>query len=149
MDKLNKILNKKTASKAELRSALAESLGVELPSFFEKETETLFKKCKSYFMEKYYLDTNLDYYWVAKDSLSLSMIIKKLYGVSKNKCEYSIFNSFKYLILHLPKWYIENGFSPCVINSKFNEIIKIIKNNGKQKSTVSEDYKARIIRDLS
>ena len=146
-DKLTKILNRKSATKQQLREALAELLGVEVP-FFAQEAPTVFSRCRQFFMEKYQLDTEVDYSWSAKDAGCLSQIIKKLYGISKNTDDESVINSFEYLIIHLPSWYADNGYSLCVINGKFNEIIKAIKNNEKQRNGISIDYKAKIIRDL-
>ena len=81
-DKLTKILNRKSATKQQLREALAELLGVEVP-FFAQETPTVFSKCRQFFTEKYQLDTDVDYSWSAKDAGCLSQIIKKLYEISK------------------------------------------------------------------
>ena len=144
-----KILHKKGATKRELRAALAEALGVSCPDF-EHPVQTTFNSCKNLFEGYYEQKTGLDYSWSAKDSGSLSQILKKLHGIAKQKHEYALIMSFEYLLQHLPQWYVEKGLSLAVINSKFNEIISEIKNgqSGSQKSSISDSYKAGILRDL-
>lgn len=54
-----------------------------------------------------------------------------------------IVETFKHILIHLPKWYITNGLSLSIINSKYNELIAGIKTN-------SSNYnEARIIANVA
>lgn len=147
------ILKKKNATKAQLRKALAEALGVEYEEPASKSTENeFFKPCLNAFLTRYEEVTKLKYSFTAKDGKSLKNIIEKLQAISINT---DVVTSFNYMIRHLPQWYIQNAFSLTVIDGKFNEIISSIKasNGGKQqtgKSRVqySDDFKRKIAQGL-
>ena len=141
-----KILNRKSASKAELREALATALGLPCPEW-AKPANQVYATCRSLFAEMYEKHTGMDYSWQAKDAGCLNSIIKKIYGIAKSTEDGSIIYGFEYMLRHLPAWYLEKGLSLCVLNSKFNEIISEIKNGSKQ-GKVSTDYKQRIFDDL-
>ena len=140
-----KILYRKSATKAELRRALAQALGVPCPSFV-KPTANVHTACRRAFVEVYERHTGMDYSWQAKDAGCLNGIIKKLYSIAKNTDDRQIIHAFEYLVSHLPGWYLEHGLSLCVVNAKFNEIIAEIKKHGK--GNVSDSYKRGILEDL-
>ncbi len=136
------VLHKKNATKPQLRCALAESLGVEWHEPTQtQEDETPFKQCLNYFLNEYKTATKLDYAFSPKHGIALKGILTKIEKVSTTG---DVTATFMYLVKHLPKWYRENAFSLCVINSKFNEIIATIKTNKK----VSDGYKQQIITDI-
>ncbi|GEM55262.1 hypothetical protein B0A58_07335 [Flavobacterium branchiophilum NBRC 15030 = ATCC 35035] len=136
------VLHKKNATKPELRSALAESLGVQWNEPNQtKGDETPFKQCLNFFLSEYKIVTKLDYAFSPKHGIALKGILEKIEKVSTTG---DVTATFTYLIKHLPTWYKENAFSLCVINSKFNEIIATIKTNKK----ISDGYKQQIITDI-
>ena len=142
-EKALKIYNRKTASKEELREALAFCLGVE----YKKPTKeiTPFEQCRLFFMEQYKKSTGIPFYWSAKDAAGLTGILKKLEIMDNSNAR--IFTLFQHLIIKLPEWYRQNAFNLVTINSKFNDIVLIIQqNNGKK--PISDDYKQRVLRDL-
>ena len=141
MDPLE-LLGKKTATKQELREALAQVLGVETPDFEadKNRTQTPFKPCLNVFLEQYKKVTQLDYAVTSRDGKALAEIIGKIEKIAKN----DVVNTFTYIITHLPQWYVENGFSLIIINSKFNEILASVK----QQKTISYGYKESILNDL-
>jgi len=136
------VLYKKNATKLQLRCALAESLGVEWSETKkDNDVETPFKQCLNFFLEEYKATTKLDYAFSPKHGIALKGILTKIEKVTTTG---DVVATFMYLIKHLPKWYKENAFSLCVINSKFNEIIATIKTNKK----ISDGYKQQIITDI-
>ncbi|MBC6425210.1 MAG: hypothetical protein GDA51_01800 [Ekhidna sp.] len=126
-----KILYRKSSSKAELFRALAEALQVPCPAWGHPKA-TVFARCRLFFLERYEAHTGVEYAWAAKDAGCLQSIVKKIYGIAKEREDDHIVSAFEYLISRLPSWYVAHGFSLCVINSKFNEIISEIKNGSSQ-----------------
>lgn len=144
-----KILMRKASTKLQLRQALAHELKVDCPAF-EKQKVTVFTRCKEVFLQRYRGAAQIEYSWQTKDNVCLTQIIQKLYAIVHDTTDDSILAAFTYLMANLPQWYQETGFSLCVINGKFNEIVKEIKSkgNGSTATNVSSDYKQRILRDL-
>lgn len=138
------VLNKKNASKEQLRAALAEALKVEYipPEPKNKDDNPLFKPCLNVFLNQYKKVTGLDYNVTPKDGKALKSLINK---VTKITTTGDVEGTFNYIIVYLPAWYVKNAFSLSVIDSKFNEIIAAIRNS---KNTVSHGYKQRIVHDL-
>jgi len=136
------ILHKKTATKEDLRQALAKVLQVSMPDFgtSKNTTQTPFKPCLNYFLEAYKKQTKLDYSVTSRDGKALAEIIGKIEKIAQK----DVVNTFTYIITHLPQWYVENGFSLIIINSKFNEILASVK----QQKTISYGYKESILNDL-
>ena len=135
-------LHKKTATKQDLRQALAEALNVSMPAFeaCKNGSQTTFKTCLNAFLERYKEVTRLEYSVTSRDGKALSEMITKIEKIANKDTA----NTFMYIIKHVPQWYIENGFSLPMINGKFNEIIAAIKTQKK----VSDDYKKSILNDL-
>ncbi len=111
----------------------------------DKRKNPFHSEMKTVFMDFYKFKSGTEYYWTGKDANQLNLLTNKL----KKKIEESeqditcenIIHIFGILLKKLPKWYIENGLTPAIINSKFNEIVIQIKNkqqNGKEKSNFSE-----------
>lgn len=142
-EKASKIYHRKSSTKDELRQALAFLLGVEY-SAPAKEVAP-FSQCRQFFMEQYEKHAGAPYYWQAKDAAGLAGIIKKLEIMDGS--DRRVFQLFEQLVVKLPDWYRQHAFNPVTINSKFNDIILIIrKNNGGKQ--ISDEYKQRILRDL-
>lgn len=148
IDQATKILNSRKASKEQLRSALAAALGVDYKPFEEK-TETLFAQFRDIFLENYRLDTDVEYSFTAVDGRSLAQLVFKVKALLSNPANETIVATWRQLLLKLPEWYKKNGYSLPVINSKFNEIVASIKQNKDGKQGITDDYKARILGDLT
>lgn len=149
MDKAEatKILNRKAASKEQLREALAFALGVAYSPVSGEKSDTLFNRCKGEFCSAYELETGLNYSFGAMDGRSLSELIKKVGKTVGTDNEETVYNTFCALISKLPEWYRINAFSISVINKKYNEIVSSIKKNG-GKQRISNNYKERLAREL-
>lgn len=147
-EKAKKILFNKRASKVELRQALAFMLGYEYEAETKEKKKTIHNECKDIFCIIYKNKTGLDYVFTGKDAGSLSQLIKKVEGILETVTEENILITFKALIERLPEWYVKNQFSLPIINSKFNEIVSNIKQDGKQQSGISESYKERVLREM-
>lgn len=151
-----KILHKRNATKKELRAALADILRVPVPTWAEVD-ESLTSRCRTLFGMAYRTSTGQTYHFQAKDYKALAELTGKVADATAEKTpnatDGDIENAFIYFLKHLPPWYKGAGFSACIINSKFNEIIAQMKNgNGKTKqggAGVSADYLDGIVRDLS
>lgn len=151
-----KILNKRSATKGELRAALAEALFEPLPQWAEVE-ENLTGKCRKYFADAFAQATGLAYNFQPKDHKALGALVGKIADAATAKkpdaTSRDIFAAFTFFIDHLPQWYREGGFSLCIINSKFNEIIAQMKNGkGNEKGStgtgVSDAYAAAVLQGL-
>lgn len=143
-EKALSIYNRKSSSKEALREALAFCLGV---AYVKKEKVTsIFEACKQFFSEKYKERTGIEYYWKAKDAVALNAILKQLEAINIHNSD--MFLLFQHLIHKLPEWYQKNAYSLPVINSKFNDIVRIIKQQNNGKTNISNEYKQQIIRDL-
>lgn len=99
----------------------------------ERKGDPLFVPLKEIYLNWYKEKEETDYYFAAKDAGALSQLIKKLKFAVKAKDgnnepdEEQLKEAFKYVLNHLPKWFLENDSSLTIINSKFNQIIKQIK----------------------
>lgn len=145
------ILNNRNSLKHEVFSALAEALNKpKKPWCFAKERPTtVFSICLNSFISLYEKQTGMRYSFQQKDAGCLNSLIKKLYSIAKNTADEQIIHAFEFLMQKLPSWYLEHGFSLCVINSKFNEIIAEIKKNGTdKKGKISDSYKHKVFSTL-
>lgn len=143
-----KVLFDQKATKAQLRQALAFMLDVEYKPETKEKKQTIHNQCKMYFCTSYEKYTGISYMYTGKDAGSLSQLIEKIKGILETITDDNVVNTFKALIDKLPEWYKINQFSLPVINSKFNEIVSSIKQDGKSKSGVSESYKERVLREM-
>jgi hypothetical protein len=97
----------------------------------KKSQNTDFNTIKSLFIEWYEGQTELPYYFSAKDGEALKQIINKAAFITKPG--HSVQDTIAAILARyhtLPPYYQENKTIP-VINSKFNEIINILKNGRK------------------
>lgn len=145
-----RILNNLKASKEELRSALAFSLGVEYVPASKEKKESVFNDCKAIFFTFYTQETGLIYTFTGRDAKALKELVDKAKTIFNYPAtDEQIPVAFGLLLEKLPDWYKKNAFSLPVINSKFNEIVSSIsKNNGKGQSNISDSYKQKLINDL-
>lgn len=145
-----RILNNLKASKEELRSALAFSLGVEYVPASKEKKESVFNDCKAIFFTFYTQETGLIYTFTGRDAKALKELVDKVKTIFNYPAtDEQIPVAFGLLLEKLPDWYKKNAFSLPVINSKFNEIVSSIsKNNGKGQSNISDSYKQKLINDL-
>jgi hypothetical protein len=139
-----KILNNQKASKAQLREALAASLGVEYEQPNKEKEKTLFVQCRDTFLEAYKKHTGIDYSFEAKDGRSLASIIGKLKDRQPSKSDELLHGSFIFLIIKLPDWYKQNAFSLTVINNKFNEIVASITQNGNGQQQTGDSLESKL-----
>ncbi|WP_053405153.1 hypothetical protein [Persicobacter sp. CCB-QB2] len=150
VQKVKELLKNPNAKRADLKAALADAYHLDLHALkAAKEMESrIFNQCKGYFSQQYQNHTQVPLMWSAKDAGALKDIMKKLNQLTEGKTP--VVEAFQYLIINLPDWYKSHGFSLPVINGKFNELIAEIKTNrnGASKSNVSDDYKARVLKDL-
>ncbi len=141
------ILHKKGATKAELRGALAASLGVPVPDFSGGGTSSLHNRCKQAFQEAYQKQTGVPYAWSAKDAGAMGQLLAKLKKMSGGKSEEEVAAVFQYILENLPSWYKKHSFEVATINGKLNAIVGELKglNNGE----LNNDYRARIAREAA
>ncbi len=155
-EKALRLLSRKNTSKEQLREAIANLLNVPYISHKAKTVdEAIFTKCKTVFFDFYCGLVGVEYFWGSCDSRYLKQLIKKIQFVQKDSAKQTVDNDFRFVLTHLPKWYIENGLSISLINSKFNDIIASIKASVSQKEEdvikktgVSESYINKIKSDL-
>lgn len=145
-----KILNNPKASKEQLRSALAFSLGIEYVPASKEKKESIFNECKAIFFAFYTKETGLIYTFTGRDAKALKELVGKVKAIFNYPAtDDQIPDAFGLLLEKLPDWYKKNAFSLPVINSKFNEIVSSIsKNNGKGQSNISDSYKQKLLNDL-
>lgn len=148
-DQQLKTLKSPKASKEQLREALAASLGVALERQSKEKETTLFAQCRDTFMEAYKKHTGIDYSFGAKDGIAVSQLIDKIQCLIEYKSPADALATFEAFINNLPDWYKQNAFSLTVINNKFNEIVASIRKNGGKKTGITDDYKARVLNDLT
>lgn len=142
------VLHDAKASKADLRRALSEALGVAMPP---GPSEGLFNECKEAFLEAYGRFTGLPYRFAAREGMALQSVIGQMRAILADKSDESVLQGFRALIANLPDWYKRHQFNLPVIDRKFNDIILTIKNerNGnKGFGKVSDEYKRRVLGDL-
>ena len=150
-----KILSKRRARKEELRAALAQALGEPVPTWAEVD-ESLVARCRNLFAQAYEVATGNTYRFAAKDYKAIAALVGKVTDATTAKNPYAgreeIERAFIWLLKHLPRWYRESGFSACIINGKFNEIVAAIKHgegqNNKPNTGVSAEYLEAIAKGL-
>ncbi|HBX45538.1 MAG TPA: hypothetical protein DEG28_06625 [Porphyromonadaceae bacterium] len=149
-EEMCRILNNSKASKEQLRSALATSLGVEYVPASKEKKESIFNECKAHFFRFYANETGLTYSFSGQDAKALKELIAKVESiVNFPATDEMVVITFGLLLEKLPDWYRKNAFSIPVINKKFNEIVSSIKqSNGKGQSSISNSYKEKLLRDL-
>ena len=101
---------------------------------------------KEAFLTAYEIETGLEYQWTAAHAKNLNGIANKIRKTikagGKEVTDQSVINAWSYILENIPDWYKGDGFSISVWNSKFNEMISIIKkpsNNGKQKGATLQE----------
>lgn len=105
-----------------------------------KEEETIvFNELKTVWLDFYKNKTDLPAYFSGKDAGSISQITRKIQtsilASGKELTDKTIVDSFRYILNHLPPWYLQHGLSIAIINSKYDELIAGIK----QRSATSDD----------
>ena len=115
------------------------------------ENNSLHFRMKKYFIEFFKKQTEIDYFWEAKDASNLKSIIRKIEFVAKQKNDEiddeKIIKSF-HLLMNVAKkdnW-ILNKLSVAIINMKFNELVSKI--NFKQNGEYSESRQTGIGKEL-
>ncbi|MEG1572802.1 MAG: hypothetical protein RR328_04540 [Bacteroidales bacterium] len=141
------VFTSKKSSKAELRAALGEVLGLAVEPPTERP-KSLFKECQEIFEKAYKEYTGLTYSFGAKDRLALKQLLDKITELKPGMSTENIKLTFEALLNKLPDWYRQNQFSLPGINSGFNNIVLQIKNKQNGSKTISADYKQRIFNDL-
>lgn len=131
------------ATKAQLRAALGEALGLP-PEAEPEKPKSAFRECLTAFQTAYKKHTGLHYQLAVKDAVAMAGIMKKLQALAPGA---DVVQAFTVMVNKLPDWYKKNGFSISVINGKFNEIVAAIRSANKTKT--SHEYKERIARDLT
>lgn len=151
-DEAIKICLSAKSTKADLRNTLAYALGVRLPNNqTKKNTESTFNEMRTLFLSCYKEKHQTDYYWGVKDAVALKQLTLKLKSkLPENHTGKELLNAWRIFLEKLPSWYIEQAMSMGVINSKFNEIVAMIKQKqyGHTNSSISNNYKERIVKDL-
>lgn len=145
-EKIIKLLNDRKASRDELRRAIAFLLGMPYQTASKQDGKTLFKQCSETFGQVYKEHTGVDYFFAQRDGIALSEILKKIGAMTDTGSDDEVATTFSALLLNLPEWYKKNAFSLRVINSKFNEIVASIRNEGKK--GVTDSFKRQTISDL-
>ena len=151
-----KTLHKRSATRDELRAALASALGLPLPTWAAADDD-LNARCRSLFAWAYNVATGTTYRFQAKDYKALDALVNKITTAATEKnpgaTPGDIERAFTWFLKNLPEWYRGAGFSACILNSKFNEIIAAIKNESKKPkkggSGVSAGYAEQVLRDLA
>ena len=118
--------------------------------------ESLVARCRNLFAQAYEVATGNTYRFAAKDYKAIAALVGKVTDATTAKNPYAgreeIERAFIWLLKHLPRWYRESGFSACIINGKFNEIVAAIKHgegqNNKPNTGVSAEYLEAIAKGL-
>lgn len=141
-----KLCHNVRSTKQELREALAFALGIEAPQTAKTDTKNVFNECREFFLYDYARQTGLSYYWTGADAAALKQLLMKIQQLDNGNGE-RVFDLFVHLVSKLPEWYRTHAFTLPVINSKFNNIVRMIKNqsNGNH---ISTEYRNRLLNDL-
>ena len=105
-----------------------------------KKKDSLNTKARAVF-ESHFLDTfGNSYYWTAKDAGNMKQLLQKLKHSreqrNKSVDDDDIISALKAFLSCIKDGWIYQNFSVANINSKFNEIVSSISNNGKTKQGV-------------
>ncbi|MDR1092085.1 MAG: DUF4373 domain-containing protein [Prevotella sp.] len=109
----------------------------------ESEEPSLNSKARELFNERFKALTQEDYYWVAKDAGSMAQILNKLKYQREQKDpplptgDDDILKALSYLLNSIKDEWILQNFTPCIVNSRFNEIVlqAKLKSNGNRSTT--------------
>lgn len=107
--------------------------------------KSLHVRLRENFIATYQEKTGMPFFWDGKCAKHLKEIIPKLEGGANSKEPEQVLVFWQILLDNLPNWYFNNGFSPAVINSKFNEIVKQIhKPNATNTTNIDRQIDAHI-----
>ena len=137
-----KILNKKTADKAELREALAAALGVPCPAFVEKPSEV--QQMRSVWREFYLQQTGTEYQFAIRDNVALVALEKMINNILTDN---ATLDAWCALLQNLPEFYRTKALTLTAIRTGFNGIIASIK-TAKHGTGISQSYAAKIAETL-
>lgn len=116
---------------------------------------TLGPALKARFIKFYEAYFGVQYYWTAKDAKAVDSISRKI----KTKLDPALaedesaliygFEAFILRTLQLKDAWINEHFTPGVIDSQFNQIYLKIKNGKAVKSTVTDSFRERVARQAN
>lgn len=104
---------------------------IEKDKEIEEETDKekdLRKKMREVFVEVHNRKKGIDYYWSTPDAVGIKNVVPKIKITAKARDgdEETVLQFWRTLLDNLPDWYFQNGFTPPIINKKFNEIVSKI-----------------------
>jgi len=135
-----RILNKKNASKEELRNALAEVLGLPCPDFGQTLTEI--QQMRLIWSEFFMQQTGTEYQYAVKDNKAMKDLEQKINNVLQNNG--SLIDAWRAMLHNLPDFYRTKALTLTAINGGFNAIVASIKKASHEKTGITQDYAARI-----
>ena len=135
-----KTLNRKNASKEELRKALASVLGLPCPNFGTAQTEI--QKMRCMWAEFFQEQTGTEYQFAVKDNVAMKDLERKISNVLQGNGE--ITDAWRAMLQNLPEFYKTKAFTLPAINSGFNAIVANIKKGNNGKTGITQDYASRI-----
>lgn len=104
--------------------------------------------CSSIFKQRYIDKTGLEYFWTAKDGAAMksltTKIKKSIEAKNGTSTDQEVEQTWTLILDHLPQWYLDNGFEPAVINSKYNSIIQQIKSKNGSDDDFDKQIKERL-----
>lgn len=135
------------ALKGQLREALCYMCGVPFRAVDYKPSDELLDRFRDSFLYQIEARTGATYHLDRYEYRTLRELLLKVHELDPDASEDKLIVNWRYIIQHLPDWYLENNYRLATINKCFDIIItKIRQQNGKGK--VSDDYKRRVAEKL-
>lgn len=88
--------------------------------------QSLHGKMKEAFIAAHHKKLQIPFVWDAKSGSHINLIIPKIRTVAKSSDDDTVLQFWQTLLENIPDWYLQNAFTPAIINSKFNEIVSKI-----------------------
>lgn len=113
-------------------------LAIANKSKIEKDTTKIHNLLKEFFLGWYKEAYQDSYYWIAKDSVSIKRIIKKIEFKVKEKnglepTNDQILKAFEIIITNISDDWILANLSVSLIDSKLNQLVNQLRNTSKSK----------------
>lgn len=145
----NRVFNRVINTQQEKEIVIEKEIEKEKELEIEKEdaAKSLHVQMRTQFTETYQRKKSIPFAWDGKSGKHLNELISKIKFTTGEKSDESVLDFWKALLENMPDWYLNNGFTPAVINSKFNELIgKIHKPNGTNNTNhqrAAAEYRAK------
>lgn len=136
------------ALKGQLREALCYMCGVPFRAVDYKPSDELLRRFEESFCSQIHYRTGDVYRIDHYEYKSLRELLDKVRSLDPDADDERLLANWRYIIQHLPDWYIENNYRLATINKCFTIIINKIRQQNNGKGKVSDDYKRSVAEKL-